>query len=221
MRLHITFSSDGSTVPYNHLTKLTGTLHKWIGANNDEHGDVSLYSFSWLQGAEKSPKGDGLVFRGKGSFFVSAYENSFIQQLVTNIQVDTSMFCGLRVTELVIQADPEFANKDRFEVASPVFVKRKQENVEKHFEYNQPESSAMLRETLLTKMAKAGLNDDSLEIQFDTSYRKAFTKLVHYGSIKNKANYCPVIIKGNPETKAFAWNVGLGNSTGIGFGALR
>jgi CRISPR/Cas system endoribonuclease Cas6 (RAMP superfamily) len=30
-----------------------------------------------------------------------------------------------------------------------------------------------------------------------------------------------VIIKGTPEQLAFAWNVGLGNSTGIGFGALN
>jgi CRISPR/Cas system endoribonuclease Cas6 (RAMP superfamily) len=34
-------------------------------------------------------------------------------------------------------------------------------------------------------------------------------------------NWCPIIIKGKPETKLFAWNVGLGNSTGIGFGAIK
>lgn len=221
MRLHITFSSDGSIVPYNHLKKLTGTLHKWIGISNEEHGEVSLYSFSWLQGAEKSTKGDGLVFRNQGSFFISAYENNFIQQVVTNIQSDPSMFCGLRVTELVIQTDPEFAQKDRFEVASPVFVRHKTDGAMAHLAFDQPETAQLLRETLLTKMAKAGLHDDSLEIRFDTSYRKAFTKLVHYGDIKNKANYCPVIIKGLPATKAFAWNVGLGHSTGIGFGAVR
>jgi CRISPR/Cas system endoribonuclease Cas6 (RAMP superfamily) len=29
-----------------------------------------------------------------------------------------------------------------------------------------------------------------------------------------------VIIEGKPETKLFAWDVGIGNSTGIGFGAI-
>ena len=39
--------------------------------------------------------------------------------------------------------------------------------------------------------------------------------------IKNKASICPVIVKGTSEQIAFAWNVGVGNSTGIGFGALN
>ena len=70
-------------------------------------------------------------------------------------------------------------------------------------------------------MKKVGLEDDRLEISFDLKYPKAGTKLIDYSGIKNRANWCPVIIKGKPETKLFAWNVGLGNSTGIGFGAIQ
>jgi CRISPR-associated endoribonuclease Cas6 len=68
---------------------------------------------------------------------------------------------------------------------------------------------------------KAGLQDNTLDIRFDTSYSGAKTKLISYGKIKNRVSVCPIIIKGTPETKAFAWNVGVGNSTGIGFGALK
>lgn len=45
-------------------------------------------------------------------------------------------------------------------------------------------------------------------------------KLMTYKGIKNKASMCPVIIKGTLQSKQFAWNVGIGNSTGIGFGAI-
>lgn len=69
-------------------------------------------------------------------------------------------------------------------------------------------------------MREAGLEDDTLDIRFDTSYNKKKLKLVRYHGIGNKASICPVIIKAKPETKLFAWNVGLGNSTGIGFGAI-
>jgi hypothetical protein len=41
-----------------------------------------------------------------------------------------------------------------------------------------------------------------------------------YRNISMRVNKCPVIIKGRPETKSFAWNVGIGNSTGIGLGAI-
>jgi CRISPR-associated endoribonuclease Cas6 len=70
-------------------------------------------------------------------------------------------------------------------------------------------------------MEKAGLpKDESLKIRFDTSAAGVKTKLVPYREIKIRANMCPVIIEGKPETKVFAWNVGLGNSTGAGFGAI-
>ena len=38
--------------------------------------------------------------------------------------------------------------------------------------------------------------------------------------IENRASICPLIIIAKPETIAFTWNVGIGNSTGIGFGAI-
>ena len=91
----------------------------------------------------------------------------------------------------------------------------------KHFTFNDIESSELLKQSLLTKMRLAGMEEDeTLEIHFDTSYAKKRIKLVHYHSIGNKASMCPVIIKGKPETKLFAWNVGVGNCSGIGFGAI-
>ena len=59
-----------------------------------------------------------------------------------------------------------------------------------------------------------------LDISFDLTYAKKKIKFINYRGIRNKANLCPVYIKGKPETKAFAWNVGIGNSTGIGFGSI-
>jgi CRISPR-associated endoribonuclease Cas6 len=78
-----------------------------------------------------------------------------------------------------------------------------------------------MKETLQTKMNDAGITDDTFNIRFETTYPKAGTKMITYNGVQNKANWCPVIIEGKPETKLFAWNVGLGNSTGIGFGAIK
>ena len=70
-------------------------------------------------------------------------------------------------------------------------------------------------------MEVAGLPiDESLKIYFDQNYINKKIKYIDYRGVRNKANMCPVFIKGKPETKAFAWNVGIGNSTGIGFGAI-
>lgn len=91
----------------------------------------------------------------------------------------------------------------------------------KQYNFNHEQANQYLKETLLSKMKEAGLEEDeTLDICFDLSYTKKKLKLVRYHGIGNKASLCPVVIKGKPETKQFIWNVGVGNCTGIGFGAI-
>jgi len=47
MRIHLRISPNKEAVPFNYQHLLTGATHKWLG-NNQEHGTVSLYSFSNL-----------------------------------------------------------------------------------------------------------------------------------------------------------------------------
>lgn len=218
MRLHLKIDSTNQIIPFDHQPLLVGTIHKWLGINN-EHGEVSLYSFSRLDGGK--PVKGGLKFGMEANFFISSYDVELIKKLVWGIQQDKNMFCGLTVRELVLQQDPDLSNRERFFVASPIFIKRYFEDVTEHILFTDERAPQFLKETLQTKMKQAGIQDDEFEISFDASHTKAGLKLVNYKGIMNKANWCSVIIKGSPETKLFAWNVGLGNSTGIGFGAIR
>jgi CRISPR-associated endoribonuclease Cas6 len=218
MRIHLKVRTEDMLIPFDHQPLLVGTLHKWLGWNS-EHGDISLYSFSRLEGgrAEK----DGIRFERGAQFFISSYDVVLIKKLIAGIQLDPELFFGLTVEELVIEEDPDLAGRERFFIGSPILIKRRIETKIEHVSFDDPRASEFLKETLQTKMEKAGIMDDSLEIYFDKSYPRAGTKLVTYKGIKNKVNWCPVVIKGKPETKLFAWNVGLGNSTGIGFGAIK
>jgi CRISPR-associated endoribonuclease Cas6 len=78
-----------------------------------------------------------------------------------------------------------------------------------------------MKETLQTKLEKAGIESEDFEIKFNPLIGKATTKLVRYKSIENRASWCPITINGSNKLKQFAWNVGIGNSTGIGFGAIK
>jgi CRISPR-associated endoribonuclease Cas6 len=221
MRIHLKISSDGTVIPFDHQKKLAGTIHKWIGKENSEHGNISLYSYSMLTNGKRSTDLKGLIFERGTTLFISAHKNSLIKNIINAIKKDPILFNGLKVAEIVIQEDPDLSQKEYFLIGSPVLTKRKVENGRvKHFSYDEGASSEFLKETLINKMAIAGLSDNTLRIEFDKNYPKAKTKVINYGGIKNKANICPVIIQAKPETKVFAWNVGIGNSTGIGFGAI-
>jgi len=217
MRIYISLTSNKEIVPFTYQTKLTGILHRLIGENNI-HDSISLYSFSNLIGGKQVK--NGLDFNNGAKWFVSAYDEALIKTMVDGIRNNNEFCYGMKITEVIIQNNPDFSGIEYFKVASPIFVKRKINERENHYTYKDDGVDNLLTETLKTKMKNIGLVDGSLEIAFDRNYLKAQTKLIQYNDVRNRVNWCPVIIKGKNETKQFAWNVGVGNSTGIGFGSI-
>lgn len=220
MRIILSLSSNTSIVPFDHIPHLTGVIHKWIGQNNTVHGSISQHSFSWLKGAQKG--NGGLYFPNGSSFFISAHDEFFIKRIIKRAVEQPELFAGMCVKEIKIQNTPSFErNEEAFSVASPVLIKKKEEARVKHCLFDDPEANELLTQSMYKKMGMSGLDAEGLSIVFDPDYRSAHTKLVNYNGIMNRASICPVIVKGTPEQIAFVWNVGVGNSTGIGFGALN
>jgi len=218
MRIHVKIKTTNGIIPFDHQPLLTGTIHKWLGLN-DEHGELSLYSFSQLDGGKAIA--NGLKFERGTSFFFSSHNPTLIKRIIGGIQADPTMFHGLAVLEVIIQEDPDLSDRELFFVASPIFIKRRNGEKVDHIIYNDQRANDCLMETLLSKMQKAGINDETLRIRFENNYPKVGTKKITYNGVQNRASWCPVVIEGKPGTKLFAWNVGLGNSTGIGFGAIK
>ncbi|WP_026969634.1 CRISPR-associated endoribonuclease Cas6 [Algoriphagus terrigena] len=220
MRIIISVSANITVVPFDHIPHLTGTVHKWIGQNNAVHGSISQHSFSWLKGAKKG--NGGLNFPRGSSFFISAHDEQLIKRIMKGAIDQPELFAGMRVLEIKLQNTPSFERGEEFfSVGSPVLIKKKEEDRVKHCLFNDAEANDFLTQSMHKKMSLAGINPDGMSISFDPDYRSAHTKLVNYNGIMNRASICPVLVKGTPEQIGFAWNVGVGNSTGIGFGALN
>lgn len=218
MRIHLRTTGAKTTIPFNYQPILTGALHKWAG-RNVFHDEMSLYSFSWLQGGE--PTNNGLIFPQGASYFISSSNDEFIKILIQGIKADPNIVFDLKVQEITIQEEPAFKNAEKFHAASPIFIRRHVDGKDIHYTFREKYSNNLLTETLKNKLKKAGLNNEGIEVSFDDTYPNAKTKMISYNNIGNKVNFCPVVIKGSPKQIAFAWNVGVGNSTGIGFGSLK
>ncbi|WP_375585402.1 CRISPR-associated endoribonuclease Cas6 [Cyclobacterium xiamenense] len=218
MRLILKTSPTNTLVPFNYQRFLVSRFHKWLGANK-EHDDLSLYSLSWLQGGKMVK--EGLQFSLGAEWSISAFDSSLLKTLVSNIQEDPEINFGMHVTDLFIIKEPPFDNRQKFFLNSPVFIKRNQGERVHYYLFKDPESSGLLTQTLQTKLEKAELSAEGVRVSFDPDYQNPKTKMIDYNGIGCKASMCPVIVEGTPEQVAFAWNVGIGNSTGIGFGALK
>jgi CRISPR-associated endoribonuclease Cas6 len=220
MRLYLQLTKNNKTIPFNYQSYLTGAIHKWVGHENNVHDALSLYSFSWFQNVDTKYR-NGINLHSNSYLFISAYETTLIKKIIKGIMTDPFICFGTSVSDIQIAEAPVFSNTEKFLVGSPVFIKRRVENNEKHITYDHPDSNTFLTETLQKKLKAANLPSEDVKVKFDRSFLTPQTKIIWYKEIGNRVNICPVIIEGSPEQIAFAWDVGIGNSTGIGFGALK
>lgn len=217
MRLHFYLTPNTETLPFDYQHFLISTFHKWMGWN-EIHDEISLYSLSWLQGG-KMVEG-GFDFPNGAKWFTSFWDETIGKQLIMSAMKNPDVCCGMIVKEIQIQNTPQFGIKERFNVASPVFIRKYDENKKAiHLTTKDKDVDFYLTETLKKKLDKANLSTN-VKVSFDKNFSNPKTKLVTIKNIKNRANFCPIIIEGDPEAIKFAWNVGVGHSTGSCFGSL-
>jgi CRISPR-associated endoribonuclease Cas6 len=221
MRLQLYLEAT-QAVPFDHLPALKGAFHRWLGHNDELHDGLSLYSLSWLRGG-RSSRG-GLAFRDGAHWSISAHDPQLVHALVGGVVREPDLGLGLRVRDARLLTPPAFEDGEQwFRVLSPVFVKWETEKGKPadHLTYADPRTDELLTTTLRHKLRQAGLDDTSAAVRFDRDYTGAKTKLFRYKKVQCRASQCPVVVTGTAEQLRFAWCVGVGNSTGLGCGALE
>lgn len=221
MRIHIQLSRNKEIVPFNYHAHLVACFHRWLGKNN-WHDILSLYSLSWLSSTNRLVAEHGFNYPDGCNFFVSTPNIELAQGLIKGINKSPEFRWGMCVNKITLQNPPSFKDKEqRFRVRTPVLIKRKS-SLNEHYQYYYPadhKANDYLTETLNRKLRKAEIKGKAT-VKFDNNYSKVKIRKINYKGIHIKAAICPIIIKGPPEVIGFAWDVGVGNSTGIGFGAL-
>ncbi len=219
MRLHINLTKNKEVIPYNYQQLITGVIHKWLGKNNNIHGSNIKFTFSWLLNTKATK--EGISLKENSSFFISAYNEVIIRKILDGLLKDPEMFYGVNVKDVVIQHTPNFESSTTFFLASPILLKVKEDNNIKHLTYKDENFEKELTNNLKRKLDFEGIDSSNLSVKLapNTHYRS--TKLVTYKGIKNRTTLAPILISGNEQQIKYAWCVGLGNSTGIGFGALK
>jgi CRISPR-associated endoribonuclease Cas6 len=222
MRLNLRLTGNTEPVPFDHLHRLTGALHKWLGTDNPEHDGLSLYSFGWLTGGK--PEGRAMLTFARGAgWFVGFHDADAARRVLDGILRDPEVTHGMRVFEVQEQPVPHFSGCYRFKVAGPVVARTHREGGGRDYLlWDDPRAADALTRVLRHKLEVAGFGGEHLDarVQFDGAYPGARTKLVTIKGISHKASLCPVVVTGTPEAVRFAWEVGVGELTGSGCGAL-
>ena len=221
MRLHLHLAAD-QLVPFDYLPTLKSAFHLWTGHNEALHNGLSRYAYSWLRGG-RAGRG-GIRFAEGAHWFISAPDREVIHTIVSGVLRAPEIGLGLRVQDVRMQEAPEFtAGEQPFRVASPVFIKHEVEKGKPadHLLPGHALADELLTATLRHKLREAGLDDAGAAVRFDPAYiATAKSKLFKYKQVQCRGSICPVLVSGSAEQIQFAWEVGVGHSTGIGCGAL-
>ena len=221
MRLQLYLKAP-ERVPFDYLPTLKSAFHRWAGHNEALHEGLSLYSYAWLRGG-RAGRG-GIHFPEGANWFISAPDEGLIHELVSGVVRSPEIGLGLTVRDVQMQRAPDFAaGEQSFRVASPVFIKHEtaRDKPADHLLPGHPLADELLTATLRRKLRQAGLDDTGATVHFDPAHLTAAkTKLFRYKQVQCRGSICPVLVSGTAEQIAFAWEVGVGHSTGIGCGAL-
>ena len=224
IRLNLRLTANDEPVPYNHLHRLTGFLHRCIG-ENELHDRLSLYSFGWLGGGQGAEGGGGLTFPQGATWRVSFHDAAHAKRLIDGVMQDPEVFCGMRVFEIKEQEAPAFNGSHRFKTdGGPVIARQYREDGSRKYLLADDEAAGdVMTRVLRRKLKAAGYGEEHRDatVQFDQMYPNAHTRLTEVKGTKHKGSVCPVVVEGTPEAVQFAWTVGVGELTGSGFGALK
>lgn len=220
LRLHLQLSPNKDIVPFHYQQHLVGAFHKWLG-ENELHDDISLYSLSWLHGGRMRKDKKGLDFKRGAIFSISSPLHDLHKAAVDGIFKDQMINWGMRVEEVRMIPPPEFQKKERFRAISPILIKRKRPDGphQQYYFHSDIEADNLMTETLQAKLRRLDITTD-VSVEFDKDYINPKTKKTTYKGIDIKANICSVLVMGDPMAVKTAWQVGIGNSTGIGFGCV-
>lgn len=227
MRLRILLSSNTTPVPFSYPYQLAQQLHHRLGPDNRWHDSLSLYSVSGLVGGRM--RDGALDFPAGACWFISAWEPQLLKLILASLYADPGIVFGMEVEEIALESPPEFEQHTTspytFHLISPVLLKnRDPQGHIQHITFREPQSAReALTQNLHRKLEAGGLGPYQTvsSIWFDPGYPNPKTKLIRIKHIDNRCSMCPVIVDAPSEVLRFIWLTGIGNSTGMGFGAVR
>ncbi len=217
------FYGSKQIVPFNYWDKLLGFLHKEIlGQNNPYHDSTSLYSISPLFNSKSVDS--GLLFETGAIWLIRTPSVDVFKDfyLKGKNAIGKELGYGL-VLKSVDFYVTEFEKQTELVVGtSPVYLGQNENSNERdHITYlhGNEIASAHMKQTLLTKANKLGycLKEDEFNIEFDLN-QPIRTKRVLIGSVSNIATQGKVRITGDSDVIGLCYGLGVGVSTGCGFG---
>lgn len=220
MRIKINFAGINDSIPINSQHIVNSFIHKCLGENNIYHDKPSDYCISMLAGGNMNSDKNTLSFKNGAYIIVSTIDHVFLNTLIAGVmkikQIENFKFVGLEFLE-----DYFYDGYNHFKTFTPILLKEKVDNKVVFTTIENDNFVEKLKEQTIRTIKKINSKLDVSDLEIilhNTGVQK--TKTIIINTLPNKASLCHLSIKCNKKVAELLYNIGLGHSTGSGFGMI-
>lgn len=220
--IKINFSMPSENIPVSNQKELNSYIHRCVGKNNKFHDAFSNFCISSLQGGKLNTKTNTLEFNDNPYILMTAYEGNkeFVKLFLKGAENKENTLFGMHsINEEFLNYKPN-EYYDLVYMASPVLLKARNNGEEIKMTFKDKGFIENLKANCLKKLEHVGIKDESFNIEIH-NIEKAKVKKIMVGDIFNICTQCSFIVRGKKETRDMLYNLGIGNSTGSGFGMIK
>lgn len=227
MRIKISLSSKTKTcLPSNNQHLINSYVHRCLGNNNEYHDGPSNYSVSSLQGGNINKTDKTLTLEDGDDvyFLVSSVDESFISRFYSGVTSNKIFYGDIRASITLMNEETYQNRYNRFKTLSPLLIKSNNKPVTIEDFSGKKEMSdfiTSITKNRLTKISdKYNIGLDLTNFNIEIKWCKPTKKFVKPNSAGQWANECDFIVYSDGKTARTLASVGIGQSTGSGFGTI-
>lgn len=218
MRIKIELTQPTESVPVNNQHFLNGFIFASFGKNCDRHDKFSDYNITSLQGGKLNDDKKTLSFPDSNPYFYISGSDEFIGFAVNAFANSTSSFFGMKFNKLDVTDDFKINEYfDHIVTISPIIVKNKDG---KKITFKDSCWIERLTDNCKKKLSHIGISDPTFKLEIVNPH-KAKEKCIWVGNTFNVCSNVRLKVYGDRKTRTMLYNMGLGGSTGSGFGGIK
>lgn len=214
MRIKITFEGGGKKLPSHNQHMVNGFIHSCLGDNNEYHDSKNTYAVSMLNGGKLYKHGI-FSYDYKANIIVSG-DAIFLSKIVDGV-MKLGNFNGMKLLNIEFIQEELFNGINHFATLSPILLKR---DNKRFATLNDDDYQNLLESQIKSKVRSILPDEDTSNIHVFVNKNGSKTKLVKLRDVKNIGNVHHLSIECNKKVAELLYRVGIGQSTGAGFGTI-
>lgn len=219
MIIRVYFEKTNKTIDFNNQHQMNGFIYKMLGDKASKyHESFSNYSISSIQGG-KGVK-EGIIFENEPYVQIATDNNEvcmdFVNAIIETIDTKRANFFGLFPTRFETFDFPCGNNFDIVKTISPILLKKDG----KKLNIKNENWLEVLNENCKKKLQHEGIEDPTFKIVIGKR-ESVRSKMIWVDNVFNPCTEGFFTVYGKKETRKKLYSMGIGNSTGTGFGAIK